>query len=302
MKVLVAIDNSPSSNAILDVIVSATWPAPTTFCVLHVIDLQRFERLPALIEDAEREGHRLTETFSRQINAGGYEAFPVTSSGHPRSEISCYAKEWSADLILVGSHGHGAVGRFLLGSVAQAVLRTAPCSVEVVRPTSHLMPFKVLFATDGSECSTAAARSIAMQPWPKESLFKILSVEELMTASNQMDAASLAAVYPASLLEELIDQAHDWSRVAVDRAKDIFSRASLKIADGDSSPVGDPKGVILDTAKDWGAQLIILGSHGRRGIDRFLMGSVSETVAVHANCSVRVVRPRPNEKGVNHAR
>jgi nucleotide-binding universal stress UspA family protein len=297
MKVLVAIDNSLSSNAILDVILTATWPAATTFCVLNVTDLQRFERLPALIEDAEREGYRITETFARQINAAGYEAFPMTSSGHPRSEISCYAKEWGADLILVGSHGHGAVGRFLLGSVAQAVLRTAPCSVEIVRPVSHLSPFKVLFATDGSDCSTTAARMIAEEPWPKESVFKILSAEELMTASNEMDASSLAAVYPASLLEELVTQAHDWARLAVCRAKDILSRAGLKTTEGDSSPVGDPRAVILDVAKAWGAQLIVVGSHGRRGIDRFLMGSVSEAVAIHASCSVRVIRPRADRKG-----
>ena len=301
MKVLVAVDSSPSSNSILDVIVTGTWPSATKFCVLNVTDLQRFERLPALIEDAEREGYRIAETFARQVSTAGYEAFPETSSGHPRSEISSYAKEWGADLILVGSHGHGAVGRFLLGSVAQAVLRTAPCSVEIVRPTSHVLPFKILFATDGSSCSIAAAELIAAQPWPKESLFKILSVEELMTAANQMDAASLAAIYPASLLEELITQAHDWARSSVCRTKYIFSRADLKIADGDSSPAGDPRAIILDTAKTWGAHLIVLGSHGRRGIDRFLMGSVSEAVAIHAHCSVRVVRPNTSEKGDRHA-
>lgn len=298
MKVLVAIDNSQSSNAILDAVLTATWPAATTFCVLNVTDLQRFERLPALIEDAERDGYHITETFARRINAAGYEAFPVTSPGHPRAEISCYAKEWGADLILVGSHGHGAVGRFLLGSVAQAVLRTAPCSVEIVRPTSHLSPFKALCATDGSDCSITAARMIAEQPWPKESIFKILSAEELMTASNQMDAASLAAVYPASLLEELVTQAQDWARLAVSRTKDIFNRAGLRTVEEDASPVGDPRAVILDVAKAWGAQLIVLGSHGRRGIDRFLMGSVSEAVAIHANCSVRVIRPRLTEKEI----
>ena len=74
-----------------------------------------------------------------------------------RSSTEC-REGLQADLIMVGSHGHSAIGRFLLGSVAQAVLRIAPCPVEIVRfpagdvtPSSH--PMKVLLATDGSECS-----------------------------------------------------------------------------------------------------------------------------------------------------
>jgi nucleotide-binding universal stress UspA family protein len=53
---------------------------------------------------------------------------------------------------------------------------------------------------------------------------------------------------------------------------------------------GDPKSTILDTARDWGADLIVLGSHGRKGLEHFLMGSVSEAVARHAGCSVEIVR------------
>jgi nucleotide-binding universal stress UspA family protein len=52
----------------------------------------------------------------------------------------------------------------------------------------------------------------------------------------------------------------------------------------------DPKAVILDEAKTWPADILILGSHGWRGLDRFMMGSVSESVAIHAHCSVEVIR------------
>lgn len=200
MNVLVAIDNSPSSDTVLQAAVTGTWPGDTAFCVLNIVNLTRFERLRALIEDASREGEHLVKEGAKRICEAGYEAFSRTSPGHPRSDISCFAKEWGADLILVGSHGHGAIGRFLLGSVAQGVLRTAPCSVEIVRtpPPSSLSPRKVLLATDGSDCSVGAARAIATEPWPQGSVFKVLSVEELVVASNQMEAGSLAAAYPAS--------------------------------------------------------------------------------------------------------
>ena len=57
---------------------------------------------------------------------------------------------------------------------------------------------------------------------------------------------------------------------------------------------GEPRRVILDAAAEWHPDVIVMGSHGKRGIDRFLLGSVSEGVVRHAPCSVNVVRaPQP---------
>jgi len=56
---------------------------------------------------------------------------------------------------------------------------------------------------------------------------------------------------------------------------------------------GNPKSIILDEAKVWGADLIVLGSHGRKGLERFLVGSVSDAVLRHAHCSVEIVRLPP---------
>ena len=69
---------------------------------------------------------------------------------------------------------------------------------------------------------------------------------------------------------------------------------------GETTALGEPRAVILDTAKEWEADLIVLGSHGKRGVDRFLLGSVSEAVAIHAPCSVRVVRTK-HAKGSSYA-
>ena len=54
------------------------------------------------------------------------------------------------------------------------------------------------------------------------------------------------------------------------------------------------KNAILAEAAEWGADLIVLGSHGRRGFDRFQLGSVSEAIAMHAQCSVEIIRKRPS--------
>jgi nucleotide-binding universal stress UspA family protein len=60
--------------------------------------------------------------------------------------------------------------------------------------------------------------------------------------------------------------------------------------------VGHAEEIIIETAKDWGADLIVLGSHGYRAIERFLLGSVSQAVASHAPCSVEIVRKAPRQE------
>jgi nucleotide-binding universal stress UspA family protein len=249
MKILVAVDSSPSSERVLEEAAARLCPAGTSFSIVNVVDVQRFARLPALIEDAKREGDRIVKAGVEKLSPSGHKAVSEVIMGFPRRAVSEYAKEWHADLIMVGSHGHNAIGRFLLGSVAQGILRTAPCSVEVVRPgtdgppSSH--PMKILLATDGSDCSVGAAHSLAKRPWPVGTVIKVLSVEELMVFENQLAASSLSSVYPASLLEELVQDAHDRASSAVEMAKGMLVRAGMNAVSDPSVPIGEPRGVIL---------------------------------------------------------
>jgi nucleotide-binding universal stress UspA family protein len=295
MKVLIAIDCSPASERVLDEAAARPWPEGTTFSVVNVVDVHRFARLPALIEDAKCEAKKLVKAGAEKLLRTGHKSLSEVIMGFPRRAISAYAKEWNADLIMAGSHGHSAIGRFLLGSVAQGILRTAPCSMEIVRspsggPPPSFHPMKILLATDGSDCSVGAAHSVANRPWPEGTVMKVLSVEELIVLDNQVAGYPLSSVYPQSLLEELTTQARDRACSAAMIAREILQRAGMKVLDDQAIELGEPRAVILDTAKAWGADLVVLGSHGRRGMDRFLMGSVSEAVAIHAHCSVEVVR------------
>ena len=298
MKVLIAVDSSPSSQRVLEEAAVRPWPTGTSFSVVHVVDVQGFARLPALIEDAKREGDQIVRAGVDKLSRSGHNALPEVIMGFPRRAISEFAKDWHADLIMAGSHGHSAIGRFLLGSVAQGILRTAKCSVEIVRfastdsaPSSH--PMNVLLASDGSECSLAAANSVAARPWPVATVFKVLTVEELVVLETPAAASPLASIYPASLLEELLADARTRAVNAVEGTRKILETAKLKVLDQQPIPAGDPRTTILDLAQAWPADLVVLGSHGRRGWDRFLMGSVAESVAVHAHCSVQVIRGNP---------
>lgn len=215
--------------------------------------------------------------------------------GHPRSAIAEYAQKSGADMVFVGSHGASGMVRFLLGSVAQATLRRSPCSVEIVRQvSSHGVAgpsaMKIVLATDGSDSSMAAAASVANRPWPPASQIRVISVVPVVAPLS--DALPTDPVYylTPDVGEELQKQARTRAGEAVARARQVLDHAHIKSVEADSLSLGDPREVILDQAKNWGADLIVTGSHGYRGFDRLMLGSVSEAVAMHAHCSVEVIR------------
>jgi len=295
MKVVLAIDCSSTSENVIHEAAGRPWPVGTTFAVISVVDMGKWEGLPTLIEDAKHAAQRVVDGAADKLTQCGHEVFREIQLGLPKKAIPEFARQWGADLVLVGSHGQSPMVRFLLGRVAQAVVRNAPCSVEIVRPNpvgvpsaSHAM--KILLATDGSACSLKAIYSVANRPWPNQSQIRIMSVVQLFNPENPLPAPPLCSEYPTSSLEEFWKKAHIRADEAVAEARKIFAATSLNICDGNATPVGDPRAILLDEAKMWEANLIVVGSHGRQGFDRLLMGSVSEAIALHAHCSVEVIR------------
>jgi nucleotide-binding universal stress UspA family protein len=295
MRILLAIDLSGASQDVVSEATTRMWPAGSEIRILHVVGLGGVGRVAALIEEEKRAGEALVKAAAEKFAGSGNIPSTEVLVGFPRTAIAEYAKAWKVDFVLVGSRGHGTVARFLLGSVAHAVLRTAHCSVEVLRGralerSESRRGMRILLGTDGSDGAVAAAKSVAGRPWPDGSQVKIVSAVELLMPENAIDVSSSAPVYPMSLLEEVWSDARKRAREAVAEAKKTLTATGMKIVDGETAPEGDPRVVLLDQAKEWGADLIVLGSHGRRGIDRMLMGSVSESVALHAHCSVEVIR------------
>lgn len=142
MNIILATDGSEGAEAAGEAIVSRPWPDGTTIHVVSAIphslppppgpawESYGYDRYHAhLVEEAERIVARTADILRR----GGLHAETKVVTGDPRVIIVEEAERWPADLIVVGSRGLTGVKRWLLGSVAQSVLRHAPCSVEVVR-------------------------------------------------------------------------------------------------------------------------------------------------------------------------
>ena len=145
---------------------------------------------------------------------------------------------------------------------------------------------KILLAVDGSSCSDAAIEEVARRPWPEGSSVKVLTAFELPTPPTPE-----AWALPINYFKEMDIALRKHAEDIIDRAlQKLKSKVDKSLSIDASLLPGPARTVILEEAERWGADLIVLGSHGYRAWERFLLGSVSQAVISHAKCSVEVVR------------
>ena len=145
---------------------------------------------------------------------------------------------------------------------------------------------KILLALDGSSFSDRAIDSVAGRPWPAGSEVKAISVVEPPLIPT-VDTWTLPEAYYAEM-----------DKAGQEQARSVLNRATERFRSTENTTLkvttevikGYPKHAILDEAERWGADLIVVGSHGYSGLTRLLLGSVSQAVASHAKCSVEIVR------------
>ena len=288
MKLLIAADTATSTEVLVGAVGVRPWPSGTTADVISVfvdaeVPLEVWREFGygknTVRREMKRREEQITSVAVERLKAVSIPADVVVARGDPRHFIPFFARKWSSDLIFVRAHVRKDFEHWMIGSVARSVVTSAPCSVQIVRDqpedqTQHTLNSarKVFLATDGSETSMAAAHALAERPWPEGSEFRIVCVEEPWVLSDSKV------------------RNNQQGQEAVSSAKRVLSAAGLEATTAVLS--GNTKDVILDEAKKGAADLIVVGSHGRRGFKRFLLGSVSDAIAMNAHCSVVVVRDR----------
>ncbi len=208
--------------------------------------------------------------------------------GDPRDVIVRVAEEWSADLIVLGARGLGAIKAFLLGSVSTAVVRHATCPVLVVRGRPHMLR-KVVVAIDGSTDALAAARFFASLPLDPD-----------------LDVRLFAAVSPPRSPgmppEPLVDTMTTGFGDLIRRRQGELASVLTSVESDFQGTVrtiersvvfGHPAEEIWRAASEPGVDLVVVGARGLGPVKRLLLGSVSEAMLHHAPCPVLVVRRRP---------
>jgi nucleotide-binding universal stress UspA family protein len=295
MKVLIPHDVASDEAAAVKAAAARPWPAGTTFCVLNVnVPLTPPLVVPRLFENTKAAILKRLEPCAQALKQAGLQVRTEVREGSPRRVINAFAKEWNADLVMVGAHERSQLTRLFLGSVALSVVRHSPCSVEIVRAFHKtegrpLHPgMKILVGTDGSQFSAAALRWVVRQPWPAESRIKVISVPEFILTKD----VSYLETHEIKEFKELGTVSIEEAKSCIAAAREILSHSPLPILSEVPEYEDRTYQVILHEAEAWHTDLIVMGSHGRSGFDRVVMGSVSEAVALHAQCSVQVVRER----------
>lgn len=143
---------------------------------------------------------------------------------------------------------------------------------------------KVLLATDGSEYSQAGVDEVANRSFPSNTQVRIVSAYKKSSLTMHMEPMGALREYHAEIDKQALKSAED----ATEQAAKILRKGNpLSITT--TVIEGSPKSVILEKAEKFGADLIVVGSHGSGPVKGFLLGSISLAVALHAKCSVEIV-------------
>lgn len=302
MKILLATDGSEQSKAAVKEVATRPFPVNTEVRIVSAYQrtplITRLEPMGVMEETFAKADHyalKAAEDATKdaaEILGAGNPALTVTTNaidGSAKSVILDEAQAFGADLIVVGSHGYGTIEGFWLGSVSHAVALHATCSVEIVRGAkSGERAWKILLAIDGSEQGEVAVEEMSRQPFPNGSEVLVISVVERPYLPLAYPGDGIDMNVYAEVEKSYLQRANAAVEDAASRLRVGSESNKLGIATGVHS--GSPKEVILDEADAFGADLIVVGSHGYGMVERFLLGSVSLAVALHAKCSVQIVR------------
>jgi nucleotide-binding universal stress UspA family protein len=238
---------------------------------------------PQYVEKAEGETRKNLESVKARAAGEGVSCEIISRhTDEPYKAIVEEAEKNRADLIVMGRRGRTGLKRLLMGSVTAKVIGHSPCNVLVVPRAADIKFKNILIATDGSKYSMAAAsEAMGIAKRCDASLFAIAVV--------QSETISPFDIVHAEMQRDLIAkrELEDAER-NVNELNEIAKKEGVRI---ECSVIGGrPYEAIVETARSRKADLILMGSHGRTGVDRLLMGSVTERVVGNADCAVLVVK------------
>ncbi|CAN5553559.1 hypothetical protein BH11CYA1_BH11CYA1_08340 [soil metagenome] len=300
MKIVVAIDGSSYSQAVIEECASRLWPPGSEMRLVHVAGPSENDLVAGLFSMFEFANDKADSVSTEEAAlenialalASRIPGVAVKSErllGEPVKALLGYAQAFKANLIVTGTRDSGIWEGFFLGSVSQGLLEQADCPVLVarnfVRPTEASRPKQVLICIDDSVCSGAAVEWLMGQSWLKGCRVCFTSVAEPrpapgLTSDSQSEATQLLTWQAERVFAENL--AHEWAVLLQEECliKEVYSGVVE----------GDPAEAIVKVAKNWPADLVLVGSHGKSALAKLVLGSVSQKVSRRVQCSVVVVK------------
>lgn len=299
MKVLLAIDGSEAAGLAVDLVAGVGWPAGSQIIVAEAVETGTAlfgGPWPAVVmiqtEDVEElvraEAHRTVTDACRRLKRPDVSVEEVVLRGRPATAIVDRARGMRADLVILGSRGHGTIESMLLGSVSAEVVDHSPGPVLVARGRRIE---RVVLGWDGSSCATRAADLLTAWPIFAGSHVRVVSVADVevpwWTGFPEAGSPELMPMY-VEATEASRRQHDELAQAMVARLQAGGLTAEPDRRDGDAATE------ILAAANAFNADLILIGTHGRTGLKRVVLGSVARNVLHHATCSVVITREPPS--------
>ncbi|MFZ5797527.1 MAG: universal stress protein [Desulfobulbus sp.] len=277
-KILVAYDGSASAKNALAVAADIAKKDKCWIKVLAVVpdyqgDLDLIG-VSNIKETIEGPGQKLLTEAKQLAEGHGVHVYTNLEQGEPYERIVQVAAEEKCDLIVMGRSGLSHLERTLMGGVTARVIGHTDKNVLIVPEDAGLDFRRVLVAADGSENSAAAVRHAV--------------------AVARDHGSGLAAVSVVHTDEEMIALAPEHIQHLSDQARNNLQDV-VEICDAEGVAVetfvreGEPHEEITKVAKEIGASVIVMGTHGRKGLGRLLMGSVTERTIGYAPCPVLII-------------
>lgn len=284
MKTLLAVDGSDNSYEAVHVMKYMAKAEQLT--LLHVLDVPRpaypemmpdvaAELYKTLEQNMKEDGERLLKRIESLLPLHAGPTTQHLRAGSPAKTILSMAEEQKADLIVMGARGLGPIKERLLGSVSHQILTLAPCATLVVNGPVKAMK-QILLPLEGQYDAEAAIRFLRLKPFHEAvelTLMTVLPWTEPPWPVGATEAAAAAAT-------EILEKQTDFIEVVAERLRAIGYRAH------GVALVGTPATMILQQAATLRSDLILMGTRGRQGITRFVLGSVSHAVLHKMPCPV----------------
>ena len=292
--ILCPIDFSETSRHALEhALAIARW-YDSEIVALHVVDLPLLPPLPILsaavgdpVVVQEQDHRRRAEEALHawlEPHRPGVRADVLIGQGRPAAIVLDTARSRQSDLIVMGTHGLGGFERFMLGSVTEKVLRRATCPVMTVPPASQTaarVPYtRLVCPVDFSDSSTAALQFAFSMAKEADASLTILHVFEWPPDDDPLTQRFDVPAYRRALEEEARGRLE---ALVPDEVK-VWCRPSTKVAHG------KPYREILQVAEGEGADLIVIGVHGRNALDLAVFGSTTNQVVRRASCPVLTLK------------
>jgi nucleotide-binding universal stress UspA family protein len=301
MRVLLAHDGSPGAKQAADLVGAIAWPADSIVRVVSVVEpiIAPIGAWGGVAPDYSAEADRqrnayyeeeMAETVQR-LGLSNQNAESAILRGRPASVIVKEAAAFAADVVVMGSRGHGAIATLVLGSVSSEVVDYAPCPVLVAKqPTLS----RIVFATDASPSAMSAQAVVSEWSIFDGLPIRVVSVADVPRPWHTGIAPTMYRLSMDAFAKDLEAAKLEHTRIAEEAADKLRVSGRDAIAD---VRVGDAAGEVIAATEAVGADLVVMGSRGHSGLTRLLLGSVARNVVHGSPASILVVHD-PARAGV----